>query len=116
MYIKKIAVVLTAFLFISLMPHVIADEEIELEILGGFGYEGRVYNPGIENLTAHLTAKLLLRNVTVGECGWGCVPYAWSGIRQYVFGISLIKVTLEAGNETLTRDGIVFGIFVIFFT
>jgi len=113
---KKIVAILATFLFIFSLPHVVADEEIEIEIKGGFGYSGMVYNPGIENLTANMTTKLLLRNITVVKDIWRCMPNAWTGINRKVVGLSIISVTVNAGNETLTRRGVVIGIFVMFFT
>jgi len=113
---KKLVVVLATFLFLFSLPHAVADEEIEIEIKGGFGYSSMIYNPGIDNLTANMTTKLLLRNIKVLNATWGCMPYAWSGVSIKVLGFSLISVTVNAGDETLTRRGAVIGIFVMFFT
>ena len=113
---KKLVVVLATFLFLFSLPHVAADEEIEIKIEGGMGYTGLVYNPGIDNLTANMTTKLLLRNITIAEDYWTCIPYVWSGPGKKVIGLNLISVTVVAGDKTLTRQGVTIGIFVLFFT
>jgi len=113
---KKIVAVAAAFLFIFSLPQVMADEEIEIKISGGIGYLCEVYNPGIDDLTANMTVKLLFRDIDVAEGEWGCIPYAWTGFGQTVLGLSFISVTCNAEDKTLTRNGILIGIFVIFFT